>query len=70
MIPTYYENDNLEKLGKKVNKELGKLQLLLNVNRLSLNISKTNFVIFHTFNKPLKHQITLKIQKTAISKKT
>ena len=30
----YYEGDNLEKLGKKVNKELGKLQLWLNVNRL------------------------------------
>ena len=48
---------------------MGKLQLWLNVNRLSLNISKTNFVIFHPFNKPLKHQITLKIQKTAISQK-
>ena len=65
----YYESDNLEKLGKKVNKDLGKLQLWLNVNRLSLNISETNFVIFHPFNKPLKHQITLKIQKTTISQK-
>ena len=53
----YYESESLDKLEKKVNKELRKL------NRLSLNISKTNFVIFHPFNKPLKHQITLKIQK-------
>ena len=63
----YYESENLEKLEKKVNKELHKLQMWLNVNRLSL--SNTNFVIFHPYNKPLKHQITLKIQKKAISQK-
>ena len=51
----YYESDNLDKLERKVNKELGKLQLWLNVNRLSPNLSKTNYVIFHPFNKPLKH---------------
>ena len=61
----YYESESLDKLEKKVNKELRKLQMWLNVNRLSLNISKTNFVIFHPFNKPLKHQI----QKKAISQK-
>ena len=33
----YYENDNLDKLERKVNKEFYKLQLRLNVNRLSLN---------------------------------
>ena len=41
----------------------------LNVNRISLNINKTNYIIFHPFNKPLKpfkHQI----QKTATSQKT
>ena len=66
----YYESDNLEKLEKMVNKELGKLQLWLNINRLSLNINMTNYVIFHPFYKPLKHQITIKIQKTATSQKT
>ena len=65
----YYESESLDKLEKKVNKELCKLQMWLNVNRLSLNISNTNFVVFHPFNKPLKHQITLKIQKKAISQK-
>ena len=39
----------------------------LNVNRLSLKISKTNFVIFHPFNKPMKNYITLnKINKMDI----
>ena len=59
----YYESDNLDKLERKVNKELGKLQLWLNVTRLSLNLSKTNYIIFHPFTKPLKHQVTIKIQK-------
>ena len=37
------------------------------VNRLALNISKTNFVIFHPYNKPLKELITIKINKKAIT---
>ena len=65
----YYESDNLDKLERKVNKELGKLQLWLKVNR-SLNLSKTNYVIFHPFNEPLKHQVTIKIQKIALCQKT
>ena len=38
-------------------------------NRLSLNISKTNYVIFHPCNKPLKDQITIKINNIALSQK-
>ena len=64
------ESDNLDKLERKVNRELGKLQLWLNVNRLSLNLSKTNYDIFHPFNKPLKLQVTIKIQKIALCQKT
>ena len=41
----------LKKLEKMVNKELGKLQVWLNINMLSLNINKTNYVIFHPFNR-------------------
>ena len=33
-----------------------------------LNISKTNFIFFHPYNKPLKHHIMLKINKKAIMK--
>ena len=62
----YFESDDLIKLEKTVNKELQKLHLWLNVNRLSLNVSKTNFIIFHPYNKPLKQYITLKINNKAI----
>ena len=36
----YYESDSLQDLEKTINKELHKLYLWLNVNRLSLNIDK------------------------------
>ena len=61
----YFESDNLVDLEKIVNKELEKLHEWLCINRLSLNISKTNFVIFHAPNKP-KVPVTLLINKKAI----
>ena len=65
----YYEADTLEKIEFTMNKELKKLHTWLIVNRLSLNIAKTNFVIFHPYNKPLNKKITIKIYKNAISEK-
>ena len=64
-----YESNSLNELEKTVNKELSKLYLWLNVNRLSLNIDKTNFIIFHPFNKPSKKQVTIKINKKALNEK-
>ena len=66
----YFEAETPEKLESVLNKELKQLHTWLIVNRLSLNIEKTNFVIFHPYNKPLKQKITLKIQKKAISEKS
>ena len=64
----YFEADML-KVEKVVNNELKKLYLWLNVNCLSLNVSKTNYIIFHPYNKPLKTHITIKINKKAIIEK-
>ena len=66
----YYEDVFLISLEQKINKELKKLNLWLNVNRLSLNIAKTNFVIFHPYNKPLKGRVTIVIKKKAIAEKS
>ena len=63
----YYEDESLRNLEKKVNKELKNLYLWLSVNRLALDIEKTNFVIFHPFNKPLKYHVAIKIHKKAIT---
>ena len=67
--PVYYEAETPDKLEFIINKELKKLRIWLIVNRLSLNIEKTNFVVFHPYNKPLRQKITLKIHKSAISEK-
>ena len=56
----YFESDDLLKVEKIVNEELKKLNLWLNLNRLSLNVSKTNFIIFLPYNKPLKHHYYFK----------
>ena len=52
---------SLDELEGTVNKELDKLYFWLNVIRLSLNIDKTNFIIFHPYNKPVKLHVTIKI---------
>ena len=44
---------------KTVNDELKKLSLWLNLNRLALNVGKTNFVIFRSANRSLSHNVTL-----------
>ena len=51
-----------------MNKELKKLSTWLISNRLTLNISKPNFVIFSPKNKPLK-SITLLMNRQAIAQK-
>ena len=64
----FYQSTNLDSLQRILNKELKKLSLWLNANRLALNISKTNFVIFASKNKPLKN-VTLLLNKIAIIEK-
>ena len=48
-----------------MNEELKKLYNWLCINRLSLNISKTNFIIFHAVNKP-KIPVTILIDNKSI----
>ena len=63
MIQIFIEAESLNKLETIINKELKKLHTWLIVNRLSLNIDKTNFLVFHPYNKPAKQRITMKIHK-------
>ena len=65
----YYESTSLHELEWTINRELKKLYLWLNVNRLSLYIDKTDFIIFHPYNKPVKQKITIKINKKTINEK-
>ena len=64
----YCEAETVKKKLEGVkNRELRKLDTWLVVNRLSLNIAKTKFLVFHPYNKPMKQRITLKIHKKTIS---
>ena len=66
----YYEDKDLKTLEKVINKELRKLSLWLNLNRLALNISKTNFVIFRTHQNKVDHNVTLILNRKAIEQKS
>ena len=61
----YLGSHDLQSLEKVMNKELEKLFEWLCINRLSLNISKTNFIIFCPINNP-KIPVTILINKEAI----
>ena len=52
-----------------MNRELKLLSQWLKVNRLSLNIKKTNFVIFHSYRRVIHHNVTLLLDKKAITEK-
>ena len=57
----YCESDNLYQLQRTVNKELRKVKLWLDVNKLSLNIDKTNFIIFKSPHHPSSETVSIKI---------
>ena len=65
----YYESNNLVEIEKTVNAELKLLSQWLNVNRLALNVSKTNFVIFRSTKKPLNHNVVLIMNRKALEQK-
>ena len=44
----YYDSENLITVQKTVNRELRKVRKWFEANKLSLNIAKTNYVIFHS----------------------
>ena len=64
----FFKANNLDTLQTAVNREMSKLVNWLNSNRLALNVSKNNFVIFSAKNKPLK-PVTIIINKQAIQRK-
>ena len=65
----YFESGDLEDMERVINQELKHLSLWLKVNRLALNIEKTNFLIFHSSRKICNYNITLKLDKKALSQK-
>ena len=56
-----YADKNLRALENKVNAELSKIYDWLIANKLSLNLKKSNFVIFRPRQKILNYQVNLKV---------
>ena len=55
-------------LVKIVNKELKFVMKWLNANELSLNVEKTNFILFHSTSIKIPSDITIKIGKKPINR--
>ena len=68
LINIYYETDTPEKLIKKVNTELKYVKRWLDANKLSLNTSKTNYMIFHSPAASLSVNAAVKIGNRFISR--
>ena len=56
-----YADRDINSLERVVNAELSKVQEWLVANRLTLNAKKSNFVIFHPYQKKLDRDVILKI---------
>lgn len=63
-----YSNKDLKDLEKVVNDELAKVGDWLDANKLSLNTSKSNFVIFHPYQRKLDYIVHLKIYNNDLKK--
>ena len=63
----YFDSYNLITLQKIVNRELRKVRKWLEANRLSPNISKTNYVIFHSFVRKVSEFVRIKLGLTIIN---
>ena len=64
----YYESESPEKLAKKVNNELRYVKRWLDAKKLSLNVDKTNYIIFHSPGTKLPPNNAIKIGNKHISK--
>ena len=62
----YFDADKLEKIEKVVNTELRKVNRWLILNKLALNVEKSNFVLFYT--KPPSRNLKIKIGNKRLNK--
>ena len=57
-------------LRKKMNEDLKLISVLLCANRLSLNVDKTEFIVFRPPRKKIENRFTLKLNRTTIYEST
>ena len=64
----FFEHSNIKTLFKAVNDELIKINEWFSANKLSLNVGKTKFSLFHMLGKKIQHVPMLKINKRVIER--
>jgi len=57
----FFSSADLDELSNQVNHELAKFSYWFKDNKLSLNIKKTNFMIFRARNRQFKQILRLKL---------
>ena len=62
----FFSNNCLKTINKVIQAEINKVTEWLNVNKLSLNITKTKFILFRSINKKPKHNVKIIINDTNI----
>ena len=62
----FFSHSDLNYLSAIVNNELSKVSRWLKLNKLTLNLSKTNFILFRPRQKKLPHLLEIKIDNTSI----
>ena len=63
-----YANKNLKSLETVLNDELLKIVDWLTANKLSPNVKKTNYIIFHPYPKRLNYDVNIKILDSRVNK--
>ena len=66
----YFKHRDLIQLQKIMNRELKKVRKWLDANRLSLNIDKTNFVVFHSPQIKLVEPVIIRFGKKKIKRES
>ena len=61
-------SEDHQNISSKINSELGRIHDWLSINKLSLNIKKTKYMIFHSKRSTLKYEIDLQINAQPIER--
>ena len=63
----FADDANINILESNLNNELGKVHSWLSANKLSLNINKSNFVLFHPIQRKIPKSVTLFINNQSLT---
>ena len=66
----YFESSDLILLQKTINKHLRRVKKWLDANKLALNLDKTNFVLFHSYQKKVTEPVILKFGRKRYNRRT